>query len=79
MNYVALGAVANLEGDNTQMETVYRKAIGIYEEIGAIGKILPLYEDLIVKTRLNTGDNVSGIKRDLRRYYAKYNKGEIPL
>lgn len=76
---IALGAVANLEGDNTQMETVYRKAIGIYEEIGAIGKILPLYEDLIVKTRLNTGDNVSGIKRDLRRYYAKYNKGEIPL
>lgn len=79
MNYVALGAVANLEGDNTQMETVYRKAIGIYEEIGAIGKILPLYEDLIVKTRLNTGDDVFGIKRDLRQYYVKYNKGEIPL
>lgn len=61
------------------METVYRKAMGIYEEIGAIGKILPLYEDLIVKTRLNTGDDVFGIKRDLRQYYVKYNKGEIPL
>lgn len=79
VTYVALGAVANLKGNNRQMEAVYRKAIDIYEEIGVIGKILPLYEDLIVKTRLNTGDDVSGIKRYLRRYYAKYNKGEIPL
>ena len=77
--YVGMGIVSNLMGDNEGMEKEYQKAIAIYEEIGAINEILPLYEDLVVKTRLDVGDDLFAIKRDLRRYYAKYNKGEIPL
>lgn len=79
MTYVGIGIVSNLMGDNEGMEKEYQKAIAIYEEIGAINEILPLYEDLVVKTRLDVGDDLFAIKRDLRRYYAKYNKGEIPL
>lgn len=77
--YVGMGIVSNLMGDNEGMEKEYQKAIAIYEEIGAINEILPLYEDLVVKTRLDVGDDLFAIKRDLRRYYVKYNKGEIPL
>ena len=77
--YVGMGVVSNLMGNNEAMEKEYQKAIAIYEEIGAINEILPLYEDLVVKTRLDVGDDLFAIKRDLRRYYAKYNKGEIPL
>lgn len=79
MTYVGIGIVSNLMGDNEGMEKEYQKAIAIYEEIGAINEILPLYEDLVVKTRLDVGDDLFAIKRDLRRFYVKYNKGEIPL
>ena len=79
MTYVGIGIVSNLMGDNEGMEKEYQKAIAIYEEIGAINEILPLYEDLVVKTRLDVGDDLFAIKRDLRQYYVKYNKGEIPL
>lgn len=79
MTYVGIGIVSNLMGDNEGMEKEYQKAIAIYEEIGAINEILPLYEDFVAKTRLDVGDDLFAIKRDLRRYYVKYNKGEIPL
>ena len=74
MTYVGIGIVSNLMGDNEGMEKEYQKAIAIYEEIGAINEILPLYEDLVVKTRLDVGDDLFAIKRDLRRFYVKYNK-----
>lgn len=69
----------SLKGDNEQMEIVYNKAIEIYKELNATDKILPLYEDIIIETKLNTGIDLSSIKRDLRHYYTIYNNGRIPI
>lgn len=72
-------AYYSLKGDNEQMEIVYNKAIEIYKELGEIDRILPLYEELVVKTQLNVGNNLRGVKNDLRRYYLEYSDGNIPL
>lgn len=72
-------AYYSLKGDNEQMEIVYNKAIEIYKELNATDKILPLYEDIIIETKLNTGIDLSSIKRDLRHYYTIYNNGRIPI
>lgn len=73
--YIGVGT----KGDNEQMEIVYNKAIEIYKELNATDKILPLYEDIIIETKLNTGIDLSSIKRDLRHYYTIYNNGRIPI
>lgn len=77
--YIGVGTVYSLKGDNEQMEIVYNKAIEIYKELGEIDRILPLYEELVVKTQLNVGNNLRGVKNDLRRYYLEYSDGNIPL
>lgn len=77
--YIGVGTVYSLKGDNEQMEIVYNKAIEIYKELNATDKILPLYEDIIIETKLNTGIDLSSIKRDLRHYYTIYNNGRIPI
>lgn len=77
--YIGVGTVYSLKGDNEQMEIVYNKAIEIYKELGETDRILPLYEELVVKTRLNVGNNLRGVKNDLRRYYLEYSDGNIPL
>lgn len=77
--YIGVGTVYSLKGDNEQMEIVYNKAIEIYKELGETDRILPLYEELVVKTRLNIGNNLRGVKNDLRRYYLEYSDGNIPL
>lgn len=74
--YIGVGTVYSLKGDNEQMEI---KAIEIYKELNATDKILPLYEDIIIETKLNTGIDLSSIKRDLRHYYTIYNNGRIPI
>lgn len=76
---IGVGTVYSLKGDNEQMEIVYNKAIEIYKELGETDRILPLYEELVVKTRLNVGNNLRGVKNDLRRYYLEYSDGNIPL
>ena len=58
------------------MTEEYDKAIEIYKTIGATDRIIPLYEDLVVKTRLDAKGDIASIKRDLRAYYAAYNQGE---
>lgn len=75
--YIGVGTVYSLKGDNEQMEIVYNKAIEIYKELGETDRILPLYEELVVKTRLNVGNNLRGVKNDLR--YLEYSDGNIPL
>lgn len=77
--YIGVGTVYSLKGDNEQVEIVYNKAIEIYKELGEIDRILPLYEELVVKTQLNVGNNLRGVKNDLRRYYLEYSDGNIPL
>ena len=71
--------VYSLKGDNVNVEKAYNKAIEIYKELNATDKILPLYEDIIIETKLNTGIDLSSIKRDLRHYYTIYNNGRIPI
>ena len=77
--YIGIGVICSLKGDNLQMTEEYDKAIEIYKTIGATDRIIPLYEDLVVKTRLDAKGDIASIKRDLRAYYAAYNQGEIPL
>lgn len=77
--YIGIGVICSLKGDNLQMTEEYDKAIEIYKTIGATDRIIPLYEDLVVKTRLDAKGDIASIKRDLRVYYAAYNQGEIPL
>ncbi len=77
--YIGVGTVYSLKGDNEQMKIVYNKAIEIYKELGETDRILPLYEELVVKTRLNVENNLCGIKNDLRHYYLEYSDGSIPL
>lgn len=74
--YIGVGTVYSLKGD---VEKAYNKAIEIYKELNATDKILPLYEDMIIETKLNTGIDLSSIKRDLRHYYTIYNNGRIPI
>lgn len=77
--YIGVGTVYSLKGDNVNVEKAYNKAIEIYKELNATDKILPLYEDIIIETKLNTGIDLSSIKRDLRHYYTIYNNGRIPI
>lgn len=77
--YIGIGVICSLKGDNLQMTEEYDKAIEIYKTIGATDRIIPLYEDLVVKTRLDAKGDIASIKRDLRAYYATYNQGKIPL
>lgn len=76
--YIGVGTVYSLKGDNEQMEIVYNKAIEIYKELGETDRILPLYEDLVVKS-LDTCRNMALVKQGLRHYYREYNNGSIPL
>lgn len=77
--YIGIGVICSLKGDNLQMTEEYDKAIEIYKTIGATDRIISLYEDLVVKTRLDAKGDIASIKRDLRAYYATYNQGKIPL
>lgn len=70
--YIGVGTVYSLKGDNVNVEKAYK-------ELNATDKILPLYEDIIIETKLNTGIDLSSIKRDLRHYYTIYNNGRIPI
>lgn len=76
--YIGVGTVYSLKGDNEQMEIVYNKAIEIYKELGETDRILPLYEDLVVKS-LDTCRNMALVKQGLRHYYREYNNGNVPL
>lgn len=76
--YIGVGTVYSLKGDNEQMKIVYNKAIEIYKELGETDRILPLYEDLVVKS-LDTCSNMALVKQSLRHYYKEYNNGIIPL